>query len=473
LARLYLVESALLGSVGIAGGVALGHWLSALIALRVPRFPTGGRNLSLVPMLFDTRVVLFAVALGALVVIVGTCIPAWPALRKPLMSRSHGATAVASGLPMRPTQLILAAELMVATVILVGAVFMGTGIWRYLNAPLGFDYANRLDLSFTMAEPRRPTAVEVDAVVRAVRQVGGVRMAAPYGGAAVRGLEVPGQSVDPQTVSAQSVSAGYGETWGVRVRRGRWFDPAEFTEHAAVVIVDEKFVRTVWPAGEPLGQVIKVAGGPPRQVIGVIEPMRWRLDLEVPGQAFVPAASPPTRADLVVWAPGAPVDLARRLDAAVSQALPGATTSVSPVTFDRLFQRSVGEAQFQAPIMAVFGLFAFVLAGVGVFGIVSYLVAQRIREFGIRLALGAGPRDLWRGVVRQSLVPAGIGLAVGVPAAWALERVVRSAAFGWPSTGIGAAVTVAILLFGITVIAAAAPARRAMSVDPVQVLRAE
>ena len=123
--------------------------------------------------------------------------------------------------------------------------------------------------------------------------------------------------------------------------------------------------------------------------------------------------------------------------------------------------------------MVAFGLFAFVLAGVGVFGVVSYLVAQRIREFGIRLALGARPRDVWRGVVRQSLAPAGAGLIVGIPAAWALERVVRSAAFGWPSTGVGAAVAVAVLLFGITVIAAAVPARRAMRVDPVQVLRSE
>jgi predicted permease len=471
LARLHLVEGALLGLAGITGGLALGYWFSRLIADRVPRFPTDGRNLSLVPVLFDGRVVLFALALGALVVIVSTAGPAWLTLRRPLIRRAHGA-ASARDLPVRRSQLILAAEMVVTTVILVGTVFIGTGIWRYLNAPLGFDYADRFSMSFTIPEPRRPTATEVDATLRAVRGVAGVQMAGPYGGLAVRGIEIPGQN-NPGSVSGLAVNAGYGETWGIRVRRGRWFEPAEFAQNASVAVVDEGFARRVWPEAEPLGQEIRVKGQPPRQVVGVIEPMRWRLDQEPPGQVFVPAAEPPTRDGLIVWAPGASADMAQRVDAAVGRALPGTTTSISPVTFDRLFQRSVGGAQFQAPVMLAFGLVAFVLAGVGVFGVVSYLVAQRLREFGICLALGAQPRDVWRGVIRQSLLPASIGLVVGMPVAWALERVVRSAAFGWPSTGIGSVLAVAVLLFGITVIAAAIPARRAMRVDPMQVLRSE
>jgi predicted permease len=471
LARLHLVESGLLGLAGVGGGLAVGHWFSSVLADRVPRFPTEGRNLSLVPILFDARVVLFALALGALVVIVSSAGPTWFVLRRPLIRRAHGAGSTAD-LPVRQSQLFLAAEMVVTVVILVGTVFIGTGIWRYLNAPLGFEYANRFSVSFTIPEPRPPTATEVQAVQGAVSEVAGVQEVGSYGGVTARGIDVPGQAVPSETVSGLLVSAGYGEAWGVLVRRGRWFEPTEFAKNAAVAVVDESFARTVWRGAEPLGEVIRV-GGLPRQVVGVIEPMRWRLDREGPGQVFVPAAEPPTRSNLIVWAPDAPADLAHLVEAAVSRARPGTTTSIVPVTFDRLFQRSVGGAQFQAPVMLAFGLVAVVLAGIGVFGVVSYVVAQRQREFGICLALGAQPRDVWRSVIRQSLMPAAAGLIVGVPTAWALERVVRSAAFGWPSTGTGSVLVVAGLLFGISVLAAAIPARRAMRVDPVRVLRSE
>ena len=144
-----------------------------------------------------------------------------------------------------------------------------------------------------------------------------------------------------------------------------------------------------------------------------------------------------------------------------------------PVTFERLFLRGIGEAQFQSPVVVAFGVLAFVLAGVGVFGLVSYLVAQRLREFGIRLALGARPQNIWRTVVGDSVVPAVIGLAVGIPGALLLESVVQSTVFGWKSSGPLAAAVVAIALVFVATLAAIPPARRAMRVDPIQVLRAE
>jgi ABC-type antimicrobial peptide transport system permease subunit len=104
---------------------------------------------------------------------------------------------------------------------------------------------------------------------------------------------------------------------------------------------------------------------------------------------------------------------------------------------------------------------------------VSYLVEQRTREFGIRFALGARPHDIWRNVIRQSVMPALAGLAIGVAAAWALESVVRSSVFGWQSSGIGAVSAVAVALIAVTILAAAVPARRAMRIDPAMTLKAE
>ena len=123
--------------------------------------------------------------------------------------------------------------------------------------------------------------------------------------------------------------------------------------------------------------------------------------------------------------------------------------------------------------MIAFGAMAFLLAGAGVFGLVSYLVERRRREFGIRLALGASRFGIWRQVLRLSLMPALAGLLIGSTGAWMLESVVRASVFGWESSGSGAVVFVAIALLAVAVIASLAPARRAMTVDPAVTLRSE
>ena len=128
---------------------------------------------------------------------------------------------------------------------------------------------------------------------------------------------------------------------------------------------------------------------------------------------------------------------------------------------------------FRCRLFIAFGVLAFLLAGVGVFGLVSYLVERRQREFGIRLALGAKPTDICWSVFRLSVVPALAGLAVGGASAWALESVVRASVFGWQSSGLGAFVLTSAALLAVAVIASLSPARRAMRVDPAVTLRAE
>jgi ABC-type antimicrobial peptide transport system permease subunit len=143
------------------------------------------------------------------------------------------------------------------------------------------------------------------------------------------------------------------------------------------------------------------------------------------------------------------------------------------MTFDTEFERSIGEARFQTPVVVSFGLLATVLAGIGIFGLVSYLVEQRTREFGIRLAIGATRQHIWLSVVREAVYPALVGLAVGSAAALALETVVKSTVFGWQSSGALAAGAVVVALLSVAVVAALIPAARATRVDPALTLRAE
>ena len=152
---------------------------------------------------------------------------------------------------------------------------------------------------------------------------------------------------------------------------------------------------------------------------------------------------------------------------------PDLTMSVSPRTFDRLMARSAGEAMFQAPVVVVFILLAALLAGVGLFGVVAYLVEVRRREFGIRMALGARSVDVWRTVVRESVQPTCIGLVIGSLAATGLESAVQASVFGWTSSGPVALAAVVTALLLVAVIAALVPASRAMRIDPALTLRAE
>jgi putative ABC transport system permease protein len=474
LTRLFLTESLVLAAVGIAGGLLLGSWLSNLIEARIPRLPTGGRNMALVPMLFDWRVVVFTVVLGLSVALVGGLWPARRAMRRSLALSGRSAGGVVSAISGRLSRSILASELAVATVVMLGTLFIGLGIWRYLHQPLGFEYANRYYVTVTRDGGQMVTPAEAETAVRVMRDVPGVKAAGIHRLFSVRGaIEVPGRAVNTKPFGASSATEGYFEAWGLQLRRGRWFTPQEFAGSGPVAVVDLKMAQAVWPDADPVGQDIQIASVL-RRVIGVIEPQRQSLSREGGGQAYVPVSQVTRWTSAVAWAPGVSLaEMQRRAQVAVTAAVPGTEVRVEAASLDKLFMREVGEAQFQAPIMFVFGVLAFLLAGIGVFGLVSYLVEQRTREFGIRFALGARPLDVWRSVIRQSVNPAIIGLVIGVGAAWALESVVRSSVFGWQSSGPGAVLTVAVALLTVAVLAAAAPARRAMRVDPAITLRTE
>ena len=474
--RLFAVESALLGALGIGGGLLLGAWLSSVIAASVPEFPSGGRNLALVPMLFDGRVIAFAVVLGAIVACVGAAWPAWRALRSSLLVSQRSATGLTASISARTSRFALASELAVATVIMLGTVFIGVGISRYLNQPLGFSYHDRLWV--TVRLPAGSDTPDEQARVgpelrKLVAGISGVRAAGPESAESVRQpVFVRGEAV--ADAQALGVTAGYFDAWQSQVRAGRLFAPDEYRLDEPVAIVDASFARRVWTNADPLGQELRIGDGTVRKVVGVLEPQVRRLDHPPEPVVYVALPAQQQWWRILAWAPGLTADdLVTRLTPSVNTLIPGANVSASPVEFEWLFNRQTGEATFQAPIMTAFGILAFALAGIGVFGLVSYIVAQRTREFGIRLALGARQQDVWRGVFRESFAPSAAGLAVGVAAAWALERLIRSSVFGWESSGFIAVVVVSAALLCVALVAAVGPARRVLRIDPAIVLRSE
>lgn len=473
--RLFLTESALLGGPGIVGGLMAGRWLSDWIASRVPEFPTAGRNLALVPMTFDVRVVVVAIGLGLVVAFIGGIVPAMWLGRRSMQSVVRTASGSAGRLSTRFARVMLATELIVATTVMVGTLSIGLGIWRYLHQPTGLDLDDRLEVTVSRKSGEsggRVTADEISAVAAVLRQMPNIRAAGVTSRSAIKDFRVGGEPVDRDVATASGVTEGYFAAWGTRVVSGRMFTADEHRSHADVAIVDQKAARRLWPGVDALGQLATIDGSLVR-VIGVTEHQRFSLTDEGQAFVFVPRGSSAS-AMLVAWAPGVSgAELKARLVPALESAAPSVSVGVGVISFGTLFARQIGEPVFQAPIVTTFGLMAFALAGIGVFGLVSFLAVQRRREYGVRIALGARPRQIATRVLRESVIPAVLGLIGGIAIAHALETVVASSVFGWKASGLLPVVLVGLALFVVAVGAAALPARRAMRVDPVEVLRSE
>ncbi len=474
-ARAFLVESFLLAGVGLAGGLALGAALTGRIAAAIPQFPTGARNLSLVVMGFDLRVVTFAVVTTLVVALAGGVWPASRAARQRLAGGFHTASAGAGRVSSRTAQAMMASQLAMATVIMAGTAYMSIGIWRYLNRPLGFAVADRFSVS-VLPPPSMPDdpTVRWDDVLDAIRSAPGVRAASVYSARNAGPIRTDRGEINDRSVGSAQVVSGFFTAWGMQPARGRLFGQHEIATNASVAVVEDTFASHVWPGQDPMGQTVGIGDGPPRQVIGVVPHARHRLSLETPGLAYVPVPALDHRESLIVWAPGLTADdLMPRLRVAVADAAHGYHVEGESLSFDRLFLRDTGEAYFQRPVVVTFGSFALLLAGIGLFGLVAYLVERRLRDFGIRLALGARPSDIWADVLRQSVMPAVAGLLVGLVVARMLAGLIRSTVFGWESSGTATVVFVSAALLAVALAAAVRPARRAMHVDPVTVLRAE
>jgi predicted permease len=470
-ARLGVLEGLTLGAVGCAFGLGLGYVLFSVIENAVPEFPTVGRNLSMVPMVFDARVVAVAGTLGMLVAVASAIWPSLAAVRRPPTVGTTRTTMTVSG---RLTRALLASELSVAVVVLVGACFIGIGIYRYLNQPLGFDYRGRAEAFLERTDGQPLESAIVDAWLARLHGGTVVRAASPYraGGARVP-VQVGLRTVAANDVSVQYVPPQYFEAWGHTIEAGRALLPEEHADEAPVVLVNRVAAEQWWPGDTGVGQVITV-GERQYDVVGVITPRRDTLERD-PGPAIMlPARATTGRGSFVVWAPGREITtLVSELSAIAAQIDPALRVTGRALTFDSLFMRGIGEARFQTPIMATFGVLAAVLAAVGVFGLVSYTVERRMREFGIRIAIGADRLDIWRRVASEAIVPAIAGVGTGSLAAWWLERYVESAVFGWQSSGSAAVTAVAIVLLVVTTLAILRPASRAARVDPAEILKAE
>ena len=439
----------------------------------------------------DGRVLLFALA-TALVTGVGVGLA--PALQRsphsPQASLGRGSGEAFRG---RTHGVLVVAEVAFALVLVAGAGLMLKSFWRLQQVDPGVQpegvFTGRLSLSHQRYQDDAANLAFQHALLARLRarpEVAGAGTGLsvpPAGDQRSNSYQVEGTPADPAnppSALTNIVSPGFLEALRVPLRAGRLLTERDDVAGAPrVIVVSDAFVRTAFPGQDPLGKRISISqddGGEPvwYTVVGVVGDVAYNGFERAPGPAlYQPMAQLPYRAPALVLRAAAGVP-SERLAGVVREELRALDPSVplaNEMTLSAMLERGLGQPRFRTLLLTSFGLLALVLAAVGIYGVMSYAVAQRAHELGVRMALGAQRRDLLRLVVGQSLRRVGLGLLVGLVLALATHRSIAGLLYGVGALDVGVFATVALLLAAVALCASWLPARRAAGIDPAVVLR--
>lgn len=483
LVRQLLVESVLLSLAGGALGSLLARWATGLASAYRPPMDVPA-NFALA---IDTRVWLFALGLSALTGVVFGLLPALRASRTNLVSALKHEAAVGSPRASWLKNGLAVFQIALSLVLLVGGGLMLRSLRESETIRLGLDPNNAVAVSFDLRLQGYEAAQGRDAerrLLNTVRAMPGVEAAGigdvipvdlhmPSSRVAIEGGDVDRPSGSPRAFSNR-VSPGYFAAMGTRVLRGREFTDFDDQNAPRVAIVNETFARTFWPDGAALGRRFRLGGtdAPWIEVVGIAEDGKYARVTES-AQPFVYRPMWQSRlgsSSLVVRSKTDPQQMIAAVRSALQDLDPrlpiaGAKTMTDHLSFALL------PARLAATVLAGFGALALAIAAVGLYGMMSYTVAQRTREFGIRAALGAPRSDIERLVVGQGLRIAGAGIAIGVVLSFGLTRVLQGLRVGVGSNDPLTLASVAGILLLVAAAACYLPARRATLRDPVAALR--
>jgi putative ABC transport system permease protein len=296
----------------------------------------------------------------------------------------------------------------------------------------------------------------------------------------VASLEFEGRpAVDPSdrpTTNFYSVSPGFFQAMGIRLIRGRGIEPTDRPGAPRVVVINESFVRRFFTGQDPIGQRIKVSQGPMdwREVVGVVaDTKQYGLSAETPVQTYESYQQQPfSSVEVVLRTSLDPALLANDIRQVVRELDPEQPIG-RIATLQRVVDDSLGSQRFSLALFSTFAAVALLLAVIGLYGLVAYSVSQQTQEIGIRMALGARPGDVLTLVIRQALMLAAAGIALGVGVALVATQLMRSLLFQTEVTDRATFVGIPLVLLVVIAIASWIPARRAARIDPLTALRSE
>jgi len=481
-----LSESLVLSLIGSVLGIGLAFaMIPVLRSLKQASLPR------LVETRMDAPVLLFSLALCVVTAALFGMAPAVQAAGKQLHdSLKEGVRGSSSGGRRgRLRGTLVVAEMAVALVLITGAGLLGESFARLMQVNLGFSPQGITTFPMILPSTRYATAEQQSEFFRQalqrIRSVPAVQTAAfvsflPLSGGyrlsyfCAEGQVCQGLGKDP-LIAFWQVTSGYFETMRAPLLRGRYFDEHDIAGGEPVIIVNETAAKRFWPNENPIGK--HIAGSRDliqRQVVGVVADAKFSaLQAANAEQFYVPSEQMPYAAmTLVVRSTGNPEPLVGTVRAKMAEIDP--TLPISGIlNMDDVVATSVAQPRLIMQLVGTFAVFALLLAAIGMYGVMAYSVSQRKQEIGIRMSLGAGPREILRQVVRQGMALALAGVVIGVLASLALTRLLAGLLFGVRATDPSVFAAAAAVLALSSLLACYVPARRATRVDPIIVLRSE
>jgi putative ABC transport system permease protein len=490
--RQLFTESMVLALAGGVVGLLLAISGTRLIASYIPE---GIPRMSELGM--DARVLLFTLGASLLTGVFFGLAPALQSSDNNLTETLKEGERNSSRGRHRAGSLLVISEVALTLVLLVGAGLLVKSFWRLSQVNPGFNPENVLAMQVAVsARPEEGAKVdgfltELQSRVKALPGVQAVSVSngLPFEGAnfppfIIEGQPPPAQGQEPNGI-LYTVNADYFKTMQIELVRGRLFSSQDTRESAQVALIDEIFARQYFPNQDPLGRRFKlnVPGAETHEIIGIVRHVE-HTSLE--GQTTnvaefyfnfdqIPIATLPRyvrRVNLLARTTVEPLSLAGPVRNQIA-VLDKDQAVFNVRTMEQALSRSVAARRFSMILLAVFAMLALVLAAVGIYGVISYSVAQRTREVGIRMALGARTIDVIKLVVRDGLKLVLIGVGIGLAGAFALTRLMATLLFGVTPTDAVTYATVALGLVVVALIACCIPARRATKVDPLVALRFE
>jgi putative ABC transport system permease protein len=484
--RLLMTESLMLSIAGGALGLLFAVWgTAALVALapdNIPRLNEIG---------VDTRVFGFTLAISLMTGFLFGLVPAIsaskPDLNEGLKESSKGSTGTAAG--KRTRNVLVAVEVGLSLVLLIGAGLMIKSFIRLQQMDLGFRTDNLLTMSLALSELKYPEEQQqvafVQRTLEQVEALPGVQSAAITTGLPLTlslegsDFRIEGQP-EPEAgkemiIYTRSVSPGYFAALGTSVIKGRDFSDRDNNDSPGAAIINQDLASIYFPNEDPIGKRITFDD---RQswisIVGVIADVKQMgLDSVAKPEVYFPYMQRPASAmSLVVRTTANPMNAVAAVKSQI-QTIDRDLPIDGVKTMQQLLAESISGRRFNMLLLTSFAGVALVLALVGIYGVMSYTVTQRTHEIGIRVAIGAQRRDVFRMVMGQGMLLAVIGVAFGLVGAFALTRLMTTMLFGVEPNDPATFVTIALLLIGVALVACYIPGRRATKVDPLVALRYE